>query len=84
MSRLLQIQERLLENSAEITRMERALGQHPSRALNSSLKSLYKLRSGLESEFKEAAADDQVDVVGYKSASLSEIPAPPCREQPSP
>ncbi|HXM41772.1 MAG TPA: hypothetical protein VN924_10990 [Bryobacteraceae bacterium] len=66
MSRLLDIQEHLLNNAAEIARLERALGHHPSRALSSSLKSLYKLRSGLEAEFREAAAADQVDVVTYR------------------
>jgi hypothetical protein len=66
MSKILQIQERLLENSAEITQLERALVQHPSRSLSSMLKSLYKLRSELEHDFKEAAADAQADVVSYR------------------
>lgn len=66
MSRLLEIQERLLDTSAEITRLERALAERQSRALASSLKSLYKLRSGLEVEFNEAAASAQVDVISYR------------------
>lgn len=66
MSRLLQIQEQLLDASGRISRIERALTEHPSRALTSSLKSLYKLRSGLQEEFKLVTADAQVDVIGYR------------------
>lgn len=66
MSRLLQIQEQLLDIAAETTQIEKALAQRQSRALSSSLKSLYKLRSGLEAEFRDAAADAQVDVVSYR------------------
>jgi hypothetical protein len=66
MSRLLQIQDQLLDTTAEITKLERAFGQRQSSALSSSLKSLYKARAGLEEEFKEAAAVAQVDVVSYR------------------
>ena len=66
MSRLLQIQDKLLEVAAETTQIEKALAQRESRALSSSLRSLYKLRVGLEAEFREAAADAQVDVVSYR------------------
>lgn len=66
MSRLLQIQEQLLDIAAETHKIERALSVRHSRALTSSLKSLYKLRSGLEAEFKDAATDAQVDVVSYR------------------
>jgi hypothetical protein len=66
MSRLLEIQEQLLGTASEITRLERALGQQNSRALTSSLKSLYKAYQGLEAEFTEAAATAQVDVVSYR------------------
>jgi hypothetical protein len=66
MSRLLQIQEQLLDIAAETHAIEKALSVRQSRALTSSLKSLYKLRSGLEAEFREAATDAQVDVVSYR------------------
>ena len=66
MNTVLDIQQRILETSAEIARLERALAERESRALSSSLKSLYKVRSGLESEFKEAAAASQIDVVSYR------------------
>ncbi len=74
MSRLLQIQEQILDAGSRITRIERSLAEHPSRALTSSLKSLYKLRSGLEEEFREAAADAQVDVVSYRLLEGRERP----------
>jgi hypothetical protein len=66
MSRVLEIQERILDTTAEITRLERALAQRDSRALNSSLRSLYKFRAELESEFRDAAASAQLDVVSYR------------------
>jgi hypothetical protein len=66
MSRILQIQEQLLDVSAQANQIERALTLNQSRALTSSLKSLYKLRSRLEVEFREAAAIGQVDVVSYR------------------
>jgi hypothetical protein len=66
MSGLLDIQKHLLDNAAEIARLERAFGRHPSRALGSSLKSMHKIRSRLEAEFREAAAVGQVDVVTYR------------------
>lgn len=66
MSRLLQIEDRLLENASQISQVERAYGQRPSRALQSSLKSLQKARKSLQAEFEEVAAVAQVEVLSYR------------------
>ena len=58
-SRLLEIQDRLLENIAQMALTERSFAEHPSRALQSSLRSLEKLRASLEKELNGAAIADQ-------------------------
>ena len=42
------------------------MSQYPSRALGSSLKSLHKLHSQLEAEFREVAAESLVDIVSCR------------------
>ncbi len=71
---ILQIQQRLLENAEQISLTERAFGRQQSRSLQSSLKSLYKLRKYLEYEFEEVAYTAQVDVVSYRIFEGNERP----------
>lgn len=66
MSNVLQIQDKLRENTALIARLEKSLAVHQSRETAASLRSLYKLNHVYEEEFKATAAADLVDVISYR------------------
>lgn len=75
MSALIQIQDQLMNTGARIAEAERLLAIRQSRAVRSSLKSLYKLRGKLESEFYEVARRSQVDVLTYRLFEGGERPS---------
>ena len=74
MSNVLEIQDKLRENTELIAQLEKSLATHQSKAVAASLRSLYKLNHVYQEEFKVAAAIDLVDVVRYRIFDGTERP----------
>jgi hypothetical protein len=66
MSRVLDVQDKLRENTALIARLEKDLVAHQSKEIAASLRSLYKLHHVYEEQFREAADVESMDVVSYR------------------
>jgi hypothetical protein len=66
MNAMLEIQDKLRESTAMITRLEKSLAVHQSPSIAASLRSLHKLHTVYEEEFRAAAEVNLVDVVHYR------------------
>jgi hypothetical protein len=74
MSNVLEIQDKLRENTELIAQLEKSLAVHQSKAVAASLRSLYKINHVYQEEFRAAAEIDLVDVVSYRIFDGSERP----------